>query len=298
MKRSLFFLCLLLSMAFARAQNVNPVKVTFIRSDNGEVTFWAENTSYAPHTVTISFSKLTNTTSAMDGDSRNILVGHGKKQLLILRPTIANRFVGFSYRTLSQKGNLSAKVDTNYVYLLPVAVGKTVRSNRMVSVESLIKKPTRTRRVTGMAFKTNEGDTIMAARGGLVTEVEDQSASTTENKSFNATENYVEVYHKDGSFIRYKLFQNGGVFVSPGDEVISGQPLGIIGGANYKRGSHLRFTIFSPSLENYTFAPSFYLGGGKTGQPENNALYVSEHPQEIIMQEMSKKEKKKYLSNK
>lgn len=298
MKRFLFFLCLLLNMAFVRAQYVNSVKVTSLRSDNGEVTFWAENTSYAPHTVTISFSKLTNTTSAMEGETKEFLVEHGKEQLFILRPAVPRQGIGYSFRSLARKGNLSARVDTDYVYLLPMVVGKPVRPNRMVSMESFLKQPVKSQRVTGFSFRTSEGDTIVAARGGLVTEVEDQSASTTENKSFNATENYVEIYHKDGSFARYKLFKNKGVFVFPGDVVIPGQPIGIIGGSNYKGGSHLRFTTYSPSLENYSFAPSFYLGEGKTGQPEKNALYVSEHPQEIIIQEMSKKEKKKYLSNK
>lgn len=296
MKQPLFLLFMLFGATTVAAQNNNPVTVTYDRSDKGDVTFWAENTSYAPHTVTINFTKLTGTGSFSEGDSKDILVGHGKRQLVTLRPSVEGRFIGFSYRTLSQKGNIRARVDTNYVYLLPFAVGKAVRANRMVSLESLLKGSKQTKRITGFAFKTNEGDTVVAARAGLVTEVEDQLASTTDNKSFNATENYVEVYHKDGSFARYKLFKNGGVFVLPGDEVIPGQPLGIIGGSNYKMGSHLRFTVSSPSLETYSFAPSFYLGAGKNGRPVERELYVSEHPQEIIMLEMTKKERKKYLN--
>lgn len=296
MKRQLSFLFMLLGAVTVAAQSKNPVTVTYDRSSKGDVTFWAENTAYAPHTVTINFTKLTGTSSFSEGASTDILVGHGKRQLVTLHPSVEGRFIGFSYRTLSQKGNIRARVDTNYLYLLPLAVGKTVRANRMVSLESLFKGAKPSKRITGFAFKTNEGDTVMAARGGLVTEVEDQLASTTENKYFNATENYVEVYHKDGSFAHYKLFKNGGVFVLPGDEVTPGQPLGIIGGSNYKMGSHLRFTVFSPSLERYSFTPSFYLGAGKNGRPVERELYVSEHPQEVIMQEMTKKEKKKYLN--
>ena len=64
------------------------------------------------------------------------------------------------------------------------------------------------KRITGLGFSTTAGDTIFAARGGLVTEVVDNSASTSENTSFHSTENYLEVFHKDGTFARYKLFQN------------------------------------------------------------------------------------------
>lgn len=294
MKRQLFFLFMLLGAVFVEAQNNNPITVTYDRTDRGDVTFWAENTMYTPCTVTISFTKLTNTTSIVEGESKDILVGYGKRELITLRPALPNNSVGFSYRTLSRKGDIHARVDTNYVYLLPIPAGKTVRMNRMVSVESLVKKK-ESQRVTGVAFKTNDGDTITAARGGLVTDVQDHSASTAEKKSFNATENYVEVYHKDGSFARYKLFRNGGIFVTPGDEIIPGQPMGIIGGSNYNQGSHLRFSIYSPSLERYSFFPSFYLGGEKTGRPVDRELYVAEHPKEFVMQEMSKKEKKRYL---
>ena len=165
----------------------------------------------------------------------------------------------------------------------------------MVSLDNFIGKEGE-KRITGLGFSTTAGDTIFAARGGLVTEVVDNSASTSENTSFHSTENYLEVFHKDGTFARYKLFQNEGIFVSPGEEVIPGQPLGIIGGENYKQGSHLRFSIYCPDRPDHSYVPDFYLSPEETGKPEERVMYKSWHPVEIIMKEMSKKEKKKFLS--
>lgn len=123
-----------------------------------------------------------------------------------------------------KKGNSRLKTDTSFVYLFPLAQGKVVRVNKMVSLDNFMGKEGE-KRITGLGFSTTAGDTIFAARGGLVTEVVDNSASTSENTSFHSTENYLEVFHKDGTFARYKLFQNEGIFVSPGEEVIPGRRL-------------------------------------------------------------------------
>lgn len=305
MKQHLFFFCLLLSSSWLSAQNGksypatfgnSPVTVTYERSDKGEVIFWGENMSYSPYTVTLTFSNLVNTASISNGEPKDVVVQSGKERLLSLRPTDAAQSVGFSYRVNIRKGDFNANPDTNFVYLFPLVEDKAVRVSPMTSLEKVLGKPDKPF-FTGFSFKTEDGDTITAVRSGTVAEVEEQSASTGENKTFSATENYVEVCHKDGTIARYKLFRNEGVFVAPGDRVVAGQPLGIIAGSNYKGGSHLRLSISSPRLKYRALTPPFYLGGGKVGNPVREELYVSEHPQKIVMQEMSKKEKKKYIEN-
>lgn len=176
-----------------------------------------------------------------------------------------------------------------------MAEGKKVRVSPLKSLRELVGKTKE--EIVGVAFRTTEGDTIVAARRGLVTQVVDHSASTGEHKAFDSSENYVEVYHADGSFAVYKLFKNGGIFVEPGDEIIPGQPIGIVGGGNYNNGSHLRFTVFSPAREFHSFLPVFYLSSGQVGKPDFREPYISEHPLEWVTKEMSKKEKKKYSGN-
>jgi len=280
----------------AVAQEKRTVNISYERSDKGEVTFYAETDSYTPYTVSLSFTRLTNTTYP-EGTVYDTPIRYGRTRLLTLRPATENVSIGFSYRYTYKKGNNRLKADTNFVYLFPLAQGKVVRVNRMVSLDNVLGKGGE-KRVTGLGFFTTAGDTIFAARGGLVTEVNDNSASTSENTSYNSNENYLEVFHKDGTFARYKLFQDKGIFVSPGEEIIPGQPLGIIGGENYEQGSHLRFSIYCPDNPDYPYVPDFCLSPEETGKPEVRKIYKSWHPVEIIMQEMSKKEKKKYLSNK
>lgn len=287
----LAFLCFI--PVIAMTQTSHPVTITYERSAKGDVTFYADNVSYTPYTVTLKFTRLSGTSSIQEGEPHETAIRRGKTRLLTLKPASENSGVGFAYRSNVVKGDYRAKTDTNFVYLFPLAEGKRVRMNHMVSLEKVLGSEGKSR-LTGVSFKTDEGDTIVAVRRGLVTEIRDDSASKTEHKSFNANENYVEVYQDDGTFARYMLFQDNGILVSPGDRVIPGQPLGIIGGSNYERGSHLRFSIYCPDMERFTFVPCFYLSSGQTGKPAVGELYVSEHPKEIIMQEMSKKERKKF----
>lgn len=294
--RHILFSLLLIPSVLAVAQSDKVVEVTYERSNKGEITFYAETDSYTPYTVTLSFPRLTNA-SYPEGTVHEAAIHFGKTRLLVLRPSTENVPIGFSYRYTYRKGNFLLKADTNFVYLFPLAEGKTLRVRYMYSLDRILGKEGQ-KRLTGFAFHTTAGDTIFAARGGEVTEVNDNSASTSEGTSFQATENYVEVFHKDGTFARYKLFRDGGIFVSPGDEVIPGQPLGIIGGENYKQGSHLRFSVYCPDLKDYSYMPDFCLSSEKTGKPEEREIYVSEHPVSFIIQEMSKKAKKKFLSKK
>lgn len=307
MKRPLFFFFVVLwaspwMLAQKTAPSVanfgshSPVTVTYERNDKGEVLFWGDNLSYVPYTVTFTFTNLTNTATLSNGEAKSVVARTGNNRLLTLRPTDTSQGIGFSYRIQTRKGDYSEKPDTHFVYLFPLVEGKPVRVNPLVSLEKVLGKPDKPR-VTGMGFKTNDGDTITAIRRGVVAEIRDNSASTGDNKAFSATENFVEVYHEDGTFARYMLFRNGGIFVTPGDDIIPGQPIGIIGASNYKQGSHLRLSFYSPALDDHAFIPPFYLGGGKTGVPDKKELYASEHPKERVMQEMSKKEKKKYMEH-
>lgn len=172
------------------AQSDKTVTVSYERSAKGEVTFYSETQSHTPYTVSMTFSRLSNTTSS-EGEIYDAVIHYGKTRLLTLRPSTENVPIGFSYRYTYKKGNSRLKTDTSFVYLFPLAQGKVVRVNKMVSLDNFIGKEGE-KRITGLGFSTTAGDTIFAARGGLVTEVVDNSAYTSENTSFHSTENYLK----------------------------------------------------------------------------------------------------------
>lgn len=160
------YLCLLLFCLplLVYAQSDKTVTVSYERSAKGEVTFYSETQSHTPYTVSMTFSRLSNTTSS-EGEIYDAVIHYGKTRLLTLRPSTENVPIGFSYRYTYKKGNSRLKTDTSFVYLFPLAQGKVVRVNKMVSLDNFIGKEGE-KRITGLGFSTTAGDTIFAARGG------------------------------------------------------------------------------------------------------------------------------------
>lgn len=296
MKLYLFLLLFFCMPLVGRAQTYTHINLAFERIQSQQVAFYADNPSYAPYTVTLKFTRLSNASNFREGEEYSTVVGYGRKQITTLRPENVNSGIGFAYNYSWRKGDLDANPDTTFVYLFPLAKGKSVKMNKMISLGGFFGIKGKRKDLTGVTFQTTRGDTIVAARGGMVTEIRDDVEITDKtHKGYDATENFIEIYHEDGTFAVYKLFKKKGVFVRAGDHVIPGQPLGTIDGSDYGNGSHLRFSIFVPSMDYRSFMPCFHLSSEQSGKPTVGELYTSEHPVDIVTKEMSKKEKKKYL---
>lgn len=291
MKTSLFIFSLLLFSLRTTAQSRNPISIEVERPNN-QAFFYAKNDTYAPYTITLKFKELINTHSVIKGEEIPIVISPGKRQILILIPSNQNKSIGYSYSWTSRKGDYKAQADTNFVYLFPLAKNQTVRVNQIVSYAKAGGQKGKAY-LSGFVFYTHEGDTVVASRGGIVTEITNNVA-TDDPDMHSAKGNHVEICHKDGTFARY-IFKNKGLFVNTGDPVIPGQPLGIYNGKTTGKGSHLGLILYAYWPEHHILIPNFYLSPSEIGKPQPKALYVSEHPKEYITLEMSKKEKKKYL---
>lgn len=270
------------------AQNNTSVTISTERGSRGEVNFTVNNSDYVPYTVTLTFKNLTGARSYNNGSTIKRVVYHGRNRFLTLNPENDKVAINYSYNYKWEKGDISAKMDTTFVYLLPIKSGKTTLVSEMISLDKSL-HGVDDKKMTGYSFTTVKGDTIYAARSGVVTKVVDDIAATEENRTYSRNENLIEVYHADGSFAQYKLFLERGIFVKEGDHIRAGQPLGIIDGSNYNSGSHLRLVFYNPIQDISSMPVNFYLGNGTTGRIKSKELYWVEHPQEIITKEMNKK---------
>ena len=85
----------------------------------------AENSSFYPYTIQIVFTKLTGA-SGMTTDVPYISVaGNGISRLLTLKREVEEVPVGFAYQSRSYRGNWKTDSDSSFVYLPPVARGKS-----------------------------------------------------------------------------------------------------------------------------------------------------------------------------
>jgi murein DD-endopeptidase MepM/ murein hydrolase activator NlpD len=89
-----------------------------------------------------------------------------------------------------------------------------------------------------------EGTVVCAARDGRVVGVRDDSTVSGTDPKFKSLGNYVIIKHADGTFADYHHLQSDGALVKIGDEVTTGQPIGLSGQTGYASKPHLHFMVF------------------------------------------------------
>lgn len=138
---------------------------------------------------------------------------------------------------LLQKGKI--KEDTSYVYDLPFPEGKKYRV-----IQAYFSHFTHKERAA-LDFNMKRGDTITAARGGVVIRVKEDGTRGALKAKYRSDGNNVVIQHSDGSRAGYWHLQPNGAIVSVGDTVKTGQPIAISGKTGYAFVPHLHFLVWT-----------------------------------------------------
>ncbi|MDN5204806.1 M23 family metallopeptidase [Fulvivirgaceae bacterium BMA10] len=286
----------------------NPIKISYERDENkGSYVFYCENSDVCSYIVEIRFDQLVNLRASRSLPFKGT-VQRGRTKLFELNPVAQNQSTSLNYSYSYRKGCLRPKVDWDLLYLLPVAKGNKTKVSELSYLGERFGNEKKSKNWYALSFGMSVGDTVYAARKGIVVEVIDHFAQDGDNIIFARDRNYVQIEHEDCTYGQYELFRKNGIFVEKGDFINPGDPLGIIGGKNYQTGDQLRFSVFYADeypiekdgnavlKKNYwTYVPlKFHVKGGTT-RLLNGKEYESEHVEEIIIQEMSKKERKRWM---
>ena len=145
-----------------------------------------------------------------------------------------------------------------------------------------------------LRLKMKAGDTIYAARKGVVTELQDQNGANDAGQISVSTENFIEIVQADCSFARYGILKKNSALVKPGQAVKAGQPIGLVGGDPFGRGSDLRFSVYYYQEENSTaqnggrhyIIPQIWTKNNGKGRLKHGVIYTSEFPAAVLNQEM------------
>lgn len=170
------------------------------------------------------------------------------------------------------KGVFPHNFDISTPYALPVKVGK----------ETAWVTDRRERHKT-MRFKMEPWDTVYAVRYGV-------SCLTQDSR-------LLLVYHQDHTFAAYlTMYEN---FISPGETVIPGQPVGVAG----PDGLAISFFFLDSNMfgsavpDGYPYlhyVPMFSTSEGVL-RPQEKKPYVAVTDDSLVIREMSRREQKKYL---
>ena len=294
-------------LLFVRTSAQSPIEVFYEKDNAGAYAFSCRNTGFCPYTITVAFTELTGLRSSATFPYQTD-VRPGQQSLFKLQPQ-PNQSTSFRYTVSSIKGCKQPKVDTAVVYLLPASPGKRVSASKLAYIGKLYAGQEDPKDWYSLALKMNSGDTIFAARRGTVSAVRSDAAPIGTHLGFNRDDNMVEINHPDCSFATYTVFRSNSIFVKPGQFVEAGTPLGVVGGENYDFGPHVRFAVHynyeapvikhgQPTDEKHYWAyvpVRFWLRDEQqAGRLEPRKVYLSDHPESVIEQEMSKRELKKW----
>jgi hypothetical protein len=227
------------------------------------------------------------------------IVRRGVNRLFRLSKTAGADGVKFKYTFSYTKGCLDPQINTDFTYLLPIGPGKQAQAYEQAV--SPAASPGDLRSSFAIRFRMKPGDTLYSARRGTVTEVDVGSDRNDLGLAESAADNYIEIVHADCSFARYGVLKKDGSLVKPGQFVEAGQPIGIIGGDKYGRGSEARIAVRYNRKPDETQAGQgeqqavwayvplkFWSRKNGKGMLTHGAVYTGEYPDAVITQEMSK----------
>ncbi|WMN11901.1 M23 family metallopeptidase [Marivirga salinae] len=274
MKSFLFLLIYTFYSSFLLAQD-KPIKIFYKKSDEGFV-FYANNNESVPYTVKIDFQKMENLSSSSGEKSfiRTIPANAASQEVLKLKKNEETKGTSFDFNFLYNIGDPSLTIDEDYPYLLPYKHGKRVRIGQGNNGSGTH------RGVNAIDFNLEIGDSIYAARNGLVIEVSEDSNVGGNDPKFEKYGNFIKVYHDDGTVGSYVHLQKNGSLVEKGDKIEKGQFIGLSGNTGWSSGPHLHFMVAkNQNFKNITLPIKFLNYKEELFIPRESNSYYAYHPE-------------------
>jgi hypothetical protein len=283
-------------------------------ADNSYI-IWADSKASAEYTVRLNFVTLTGYSTTLTGYNATAspvyfkTVNPGRTQLTRLTP-MTNSFSGhmFNYTYQYFPGRpFNRSPDTNVVYLMPATAGNALRVAKVSSIEERLGQE-RTEEFHAAGFIYKLGDTICASRAGTVyIATDDDKEGEKKTQTYTDKRNKIAIEHRDGTLGHYSILAPVQLLVAPGDLVLPGQPIAIFNKESDKYHVFMAVTYLEekkltgqeigsgekrPSL--YTELPMQFFTAENHREPlQVHNTYIVAHPKEVIVAELSKKEKKK-----
>jgi len=303
-------LCLLTP---ARGQTANLITCSTERNADNSISLFADSRVFGEYTLRLNFPVLTGYKASgisVYNNQAMTIVTRGKKEIARLTPDKSAANYSYSYSYAYFPGAALRRLpDTNFLYILPGSAGNTLRVSQVVNLYAQLGQNT-SPDFFSTGFTYQLGDTICASRGGVVYDCVDAVQEGEKNTEvFKGDRNRIQVQHKDGTLGHYVMRAPIQLLVTPGDEVIAGQPLAVF----TKKSEHYTVMLSVNYLDEKKLMsadkdlgivkvyvsylhPVFCTNSDGAPGPAlvTNTNFTVTHPRQVISAEMSKKEKKKY----
>lgn len=300
MKSKLFITLLCLVNLNSQAQN-KLIKLETENNPDGSVTVYASSYASGIYTLKVEFN-ITGFNASINNPFTTLLQP-GRSQICKLTPerNLGNRYLSYSYSYYA--GTSYRKTPENYLhYVLPIMPSKTSLITPVRHVKSILEQNVGQFDAQGFTYAL--GDTICAARAGVVFNVNDQ-LKQGEGKTITYADNRnkIHIQHKDGTVAHYTILAPMQSLVENGDFVIPGQPIAIFNKPADK--FQVLFSVLylddiqlraeNPIDVYHTLPVHYYLNQNALSTTLTiGQRYQSAPSLEIISKELSKKELKRF----
>lgn len=240
----------LLFLAFAKGckeKNIQPNEVNFLTQKTEDTTYY--------HVVSNSFAPIEISAWLHKDEFKDINVKGG---LVQPKDTLFNviKISNTLYDKIGESKLLSecvgskfdygdsktAKHNANYLYCLPIEIGKEVRiSQGFFGKKSHFEPHSK----YAVDFDIPVGTKIFAAREGTVVYAINHFKKSGD-ASYSKKANKIIILHNDGTFAAYSHLKHNGAIVTKGDKVKRGQHIGYSGNTGHSSGPHLHFAVRLP----------------------------------------------------
>lgn len=238
MKKTLAFL---LHLTLAGSLAAGPISIVPEKQDGGRTLVMAlQNNKSYPVTVTLEFPELRNLVSPEALPVTRTLQPNERLEALAFSVPDPSEPGVWNYRYQWTSGDPAAEPDLSYQYRLPYAQGSGFTVIQSYSGNFSHQGDDRYCVDWAMA----EGTPVLAARGGLVMNVQGSHDGSGNREEFFDKANYVRVLHSDGTVGVYLHFRKDGVAVEEGQTVEEGSLIGYSGNTGFSSQPHLHFGVY------------------------------------------------------
>ncbi len=242
------------------------------RISNG-VELYATNAGPIPLSLEVSFNRLKNLKCDVSIPHMAMVpAGNEPVRLLTLTVIDRNKSPEYDFRFNYIPGDVNANHQDDFVYWLPYKPGNSHNLHQGYHGDFSHKD------VYALDFSMPEGTAIYAARGGIVTDIKEDSNVGCGNPSCKGKSNYLVICHDDGTFSNYVHLEKNGVAVQVGDQVVQGQLIGKSGNTGWSSGPHLHFEVYARGIKKNKSIPTVFLSeSGKAIRLSEGKSYKSVH---------------------
>ncbi len=267
-------MCRDFSMAFLLATTLvaagqGEIKV-FGESNEGTIKLFASNSAPCPVSLRVEL-ELTNM-AVTDSLPAILVVPAATERFAVATLTAVDRSQRISYKSRYQYclGNASQTVyDKDHAYSLPFAKG-----GRYMVFQGYNGTASHQNQ-NALDFTMPEGTAVLAVRDGIVVKVVENNNQSCPEQTCQLYNNYVLVYHSDGTFAEYHHLRKDGVLVDMGAKVKTGEHIANSGNTGWTTGPHLHLAIYLPRLDHKTTVQTIFMTGDgkKTETLEEKSWY-------------------------